>query len=377
LAVVVLISTTLLVRSFVVSVMRSPGFNPKNVVVAQLSLPKTRYAEEAQKRNFADKILGFLHAMPQVTSTGAASAVPFGGFGQTAAIEAVDRPSPRPGEAVGARFTAVSPGYFSAMQMAVIEGRTIAANDAPGEVPSIVINQTLAKFLWPNEDPIGKKMRFGGARTVGTIVGVVNDIKMFQLRSRPERQMYVSLAQFPSATLGIVVRTAGPSSEIAAAVRDAIWDVDNNQPISAVEQLDTLIVIQDTANRVLTKIMVFFGALATLLGAIGIYGLISHLVSQRTHEIGIRVALGASPRQLWGMVIGHGLKLAVGGVAIGVAVAFGVTRFLGFMLYGIAPNDPVTFTSVAAFFAVVAVAACWIPARRAMRVDPMVALRNE
>jgi len=249
--------------------------------------------------------------------------------------------------------------------------------EAPGNVPSVIINETLAREFWPNADPLGRELRFAERHTVSTIVGVVRDIKMYYLRSRPERQMYVPLAQFPSATLGFVVRTAGNSTTMATAIRDTIWAVDRDQPISSVEPLETLMAIVDAGNRVLTKLMVFFAALAMFLGVIGIYGTMSDLVSQRTHEIGIRTALGASPLQVMGMVIGQGLKLALIGVAVGVLGALGATRSLATILYQVAPNDPLTFIAVPIVFAVLAAAACYVPARRAMRVDPLVALRYE
>ena len=226
---------------------------------------------------------------------------------------------------------------FSSMQIGLVKGRVFNSADAQGNSPSVIINETLAREFWPNEDPIGRELRFGERHTVCSIVGVVRDVKMYYLRSRPERQMYVPLAQFPSATLGFVVRTAGDSTTMATAIRDTIWAVDRDQPISSVEPLETLMAIVDAGNRVLTKLMVFFAALAMFLGVIGIYGTMSDLVSQRTHEIGIRTALGASPLQVMGMVIGQGLKLALIGVAVGVLGALGATRSLATILYQVAP----------------------------------------
>src|SRR5712664_3608054 len=212
--------------------------------------------------------------------------------------------------------------------------------------PPRSLEKDSARQFRPDEDPIGQKLQFGERRTVRTIVGVVRDIKMYYLRERPERQMYVPLAQFPSGTLGFVVRTAANSAAMPTAIRDAIWAVDRDQPVSSVEPLEMLMVIQDAGNRVMTKLMVFFGALAMFLGVIGIYGVMAHLVSQRTHEIGIRTALGASPGQVMGMVIGQGMKLASIGVAVGVLSALGVTRPLATVLYQVAPNDPLTFIAV-------------------------------
>src|SRR5467141_396122 len=377
LAIVVLISTVLLVKSFIISVRSSPGYNPANVMVAQLALPKTKYAQESRLRNFSEDVLARIHALPQVVSVGAASSVPFGGFGQSVEVAAAEKPAPQPGERLGAHFAAVSSDYFSAMQIGLVKGRVFNSADVQGNSPSVIINETLAREFWPNEDPIGRELRFGERHTVCSIVGVVRDVKMYYLRSRPERQMYVPLAQFPSARLGFVVRTVGNSTTMATAIRDTIWAVDRDQPISSVEPLETLMVIVDAGNRVLTKLMVFFGALAMFLGVIGIYGVMSDLVSQRTHEIGIRTALGASPPQVMGMVIGQGMKLALIGVVVGVVSALGATRPLATVLYQTTPNDPETFVAVPIVFALVAAAACYLPARRAMNVDPVVALRYE
>ena len=377
LAVVVLISTSLLVESFVISVRSSPGYNAANVMVAQVALPKTKYAEEWRQRSFSEDVLARVRALPQAASIGAASSVPYGGFGEMVEVEAVGKPAPQPGEELSARFTAVSRDYLSTMQIGLVRGRLFNSADEQGNPPSVIIDQTFAEQFWPNEDPIGRQLRFGKQHTVCTIVGVVNDIKMYYVRARAERQMYVPLAQFPSANLGFVVRTGGTSEAMAPAIRDAIWAVDRDQPISSVEPLETLISIQNAGNLVLTKLMVFFGVLAMFLGMIGIYGVMAHLVSQRLHEIGIRIALGASPAQVMRMVTGQGLKLALIGVAVGVLGALGTTKSLGAVLYQVSPSDPPTFLGVAILFAGVALAACWIPARRAMRVDPMVALRYE
>src|SRR5215831_489189 len=378
LAVVVLISATLLVKSFIISVRSSPGYNAKNLMVAQVALPKTKYAQDWRQRNFAEDVLARVRALPQTASVGVASSVPYGGFGQGVVIEAVDKPGPRPGERLGARYTAVSPNYLSTMQIGLVQGRFFDSTDEqPGNAPSVIINQTFARQIWPNENPIGKQLRFGDQHRVATVVGVVNDIKMFYVRAQAERQMYVPLAQFPSATLGFVVRNSGDSAATATAIRDAIWSVDRDQPVSSVEPLETLISIGNAGDGVVSKLMVFFSALAMFLGAIGIYGLMSHLVSQRTHEIGIRVALGATPSQVLRMVISHGLKLALIGISVGLLVALGATRGLASQLYQVSPYDPSTFIGVALLFGLVALAACYLPARRGTRVDPLVALRYE
>jgi len=376
LAVVVLISATLLVKSFIISVRSSPGYNAKNLMVAQVALPQTKYAQDWRQRHFTEDVLARVRALPQAVSIGAASSVPYGGFGQGVEIQAVDKPAPRPGERIGARYTAVSRDYLSAMQISLVKGRMFNSSDEQGS-PSVIINQMLERQFWPNEDPIGQKLRFGDQHVVATVVGVVQDIKMFYVRAQAERQMYVPLAQFPSATLGFVVRTSADSPAMATATRDAIWSVDRDQPVSSVEPLETLISIANAGNGVVTKLMVFFSVLAMFLGAIGIYGVMAHLVSQRTHEIGIRIALGATPSQVLRMVINHGLKLALIGISVGVLVALAATRALAAQLYQVTPYDPPTFIGVALLFALVAFAACYLPAWRGTRVDPLVALRYE
>ena len=378
LAVVVLISATLLVKSFIISIRSSPGYNPKNLMVAQVALPATKYAQDWRQRNFAEDVLARVRALPQTASVGVASSVPYGGFGQGVVIEAVDKPGPRPGERLGARYTAVSPNYLSTMQIGLVQGRFFDSTDEqPGNAPSVIINQTFARQIWPNENPIGKQLRFGDQHRIASVVGVVNDIKMFYVRAQAERQMYVPLAQFPSATLGFVVRNSGDSAATATAIRDAIWSVDRDQPVSSVEPLETLISIGNAGDGVVSKLMVFFSALAMFLGVIGIYGVMSHLVSQRTHEIGIRVAMGATPSQVLRMVISHGLKLALIGISVGLLVALGATRELAAQLYQVTPYDPPTFIGVALLFALVVLGVCYLPARRGMRVDPLVALRYE
>src|SRR5437899_2733761 len=274
LAVVVLISTTLLVKSFIISVRTGPGFNPANVMTAQLALPRTKYINDSQRRNFGEEVLARLRALPGVASAGAASNIPFGGFGQGVVVEAVRRPA-QPGERTGAEFWAASPDYFSTMQIGLVKGRLFNFADSQGSSPVVIISQSFAREFWPNEDPVGRQIRFGEQHTVSTIVGVVGDIMRNHLRERGSWQIYVPLAQFPSSTLAFVVRSSADPTIMATAIRDAIWSVDHDQPISSAP-LETLIVVVAAGYRVVTKLMVFFGALAMFLGTIGIYGVMAH-----------------------------------------------------------------------------------------------------
>jgi putative ABC transport system permease protein len=377
LAVVVLISTTLLVKSFIISVSASPGFNPDHLMTAQLELPKTKYTSDAMARNFSDAVLSRIRALPGVTSAGVASSIPFGGFGQMYEVEAVGKPAPEPGEQIGAHWAAVSPEYFSAMQIPLLKGRGFTSADALGNANVAVIGQTLAHQFWPEEDPVGQKFTFGPDHIVCTIIGVVDDTKMYQMTDLDEREMYVPLAQFPSRTLAFVACTRGNQIAVGDTIRSAIWAVDADQPVSSVEELQTLMAVENAGNRIIAKLMILFGVLALFLCSIGIYGVMAHTVAQRTHEIGIRMALGAAPEKVRRLVISQGLKLALTGIAIGVVAAFGATGLLASTLYQVTARDPGTFVGVAIAFALVALVACYIPARRAMRVDPMVALRYE
>src|SRR2546429_1804382 len=227
LAVVVLISTTLLVKSFIISVRTGPGFNPANVMTAQLALPRPKYINDSQRRNFGEEVLARLRALPGVASVGAASNIPFGGFGQGVVVEAVRRPA-QPGERTGAEFWAASPGYFSTMQIGLVKGRLFNFADSQGSSPDGILSQRFAREFWPDEDPIGRQIRFGEQHTVSTIVGVVGDIMRNHLRERGSWQIYVPLTQFPSSTLAFVVRSSADPTMIATAIRDAIWSVDHD-----------------------------------------------------------------------------------------------------------------------------------------------------
>src|SRR5439155_1733616 len=335
----VLISATLLVKSFIISARSSPGYNPAKVLVAQLALPKTKYTEDSQFGNFSDEVLSRIRALPGAASTSVASHVPFGGFGQGIEFQVVGKPL-QPGERNGAPFTAVLADYFSTMQIGLVKGRFFDSSEAYGTSPSIIISQTMARQVLSGEDPIGKKLRLGEQHSVGTIVGIVNDIKMYYLREGLGWHIYVPSTQFPSRTFGFVVRSSGDPTIMATAIRDAIWAVDRDQPISSVEPLENLIAAVNTGDRVVADLMVFFSVLAMFLGAIGIYGVMAHLVSQRIHEIGIRMALGASPVHVMRMVLSQGLKLALGGVGAGVLAALGATRLLATQLYQVTPTEP-------------------------------------
>jgi putative ABC transport system permease protein len=318
-----------------------------------------------------------VQALPGVISAEMSQSVPFGESFTTVLIHVAGRPPAEPGEELGALYSPVSPDYFATMQIPLIRGRMFSIGDGAGAPNVILINETLMRQQFANEDPIGKQIEYTEMRTLGTIVGVVGDVKTYSMSARPQRQIYVPAAEFPSAYMTIVARTSGPAPELPAAIRNAVWSVDSEQPISLVQPFEVAIDEQNTGNRILTQLAGFFGLVAMLLGAIGIYGVMAYTVEQRTREMGIRRALGASPADVTRIVLEQGLKLTLVGVAIGVVLAAGATRGMSAILYKVKTGDPITFIAVAAFFTVVALAACYIPARRATHVDPMVALRYE
>ena len=240
-AIVVLISTGLLVKDFARMMLGDPGFKPGNVTTAQLVIPPSKYVSDAQIRTFYDGVMARVRALPEVASADASQYIPFGDGNQVYTIHVVGRPAALPGEEIGADFTAITSGYFSTMQIALLRGRSIAPGDGPGAPNVVVINDTLARQQFPKEDPLGRRLEIGDKHDICTIVGVVHDVKKFTLSDRPERQMYVSAEQFPSRSMSIVVRAARPAPELAAGIRNAIWAVDGEQPVSAVRPLNDLI----------------------------------------------------------------------------------------------------------------------------------------
>jgi putative ABC transport system permease protein len=377
LAVVVLISTALLVQDFLHLYLGDIGFQPQNLMVTQLVLPSTKYKTDPQIRSFYDRVLERVRAIPGVVAADATEYAPFSDSSEAQTIAIVGRPAPEPGEEIGASITAVTPGFFQTMRTPLLRGRAIETGDGPDAPNAVVINQTLVRQQFANQDPIGMQLEVGEKHTVYTIVGVVQDVKRINLTDRPTRQIYFSAAQFPSAYMSIIARTSRLEPHVAAEIRSAVWWVDADQPVSKVRTMDDLITEQNTANRIFMQLLSFFGLLALLLGSIGIYGVIAQAVQQRIHEIGIRMALGASASDVTRMIVVQGLKLAFVGIALGLAAAMVLTRGMASMLNNLKPNDPGTFVAVAVFFAVVAMVACYIPARRGAGVDPLIALRHD
>jgi predicted permease len=289
----------------------------------------------------------------------------------------------RPDIEYGALDRVVSPGYFETMRIPLIRGRLFDDRDGP-KAPSVaIINETMARKFWPNEDALGKRVGsdLGGGRARWVqIVGVVGDVRQMGLIAPPKEEMYFPYWQAEGNYMmprALAVRTNGYPTSLLSAVRRAVWSVDPDQPLSNVMTMDDILDREVDQRRVQTLLLGGLAILALMLACVGIYGVMAYLVAQQNHEIGIRVALGARPRDILGFVLGRGTKLTFAGVGIGLIAAVAFTRLMNSLLYGVSPIDPLTFACVATLLTFVALAASYIPARGAMRVDPMVALRHE
>ncbi|MGC1910855.1 MAG: ABC transporter permease [Candidatus Acidiferrales bacterium] len=379
LAVVTVICSMLLVQSFLGQTRANPGFHPENVISAQLELPATKYQQPADIRNFYDRVMQRIQSSPDLQAAGATSSVPFADCCSDVFVFRADQPAPAPGEFISADYAAVTPGYFRAMEIALIKGRSFELSDGPAAAQVVVINQTLANYYWPHQDPIGQKLRFTHEQDItATVVGVVQDVKLYNApKQKRDRELYVPFAQFPSRAMGIVVRSSADPVALSSAIRSDIWSVDADQPVSQVRSIVSLMDEQYSGYNLTAKLMGFFVAMALFLGAIGIYGVVAFNVAQRTHEIGIRMALGAPRGAILRLVFANGLWLAGLGIAIGLGIALAASRLLATLLYSVSATDVWTYAGCTLLLGAAALAACYLPARRAMRVDPMEALRYE
>ncbi len=384
LSLVLLTAAGLMSKSFLRLVQADLGFRPDHLLTLRVLLPTSKYEKDTQQLAFSNDVLSRIQSLPGVKSAGTVTFLPLSGWWGTRDVSVAGRPAdpavkiPRP------VWSSVSPDYFRAASVPLLKGRTFTDRDNASNRNVAILSATLARELWPNEDPIGKDVSIEGFKDTWQVVGVVGDIyqlgigvRQAGVTSEVTSEVYVPLAQEPSPLLCFAIRTAGDPLGIAKAAQQAVWAVDKDQAISFVESMDQLASETTVLQRANMILLAVFSGLALLLASIGIYGVISYSASQRTHEIGIRIALGARSSDVLRLVIGEGLLLAVVGVAIGIAGAFGLTRFLASMLYGVSSVDPATFVAVPIVLVAVALAACYIPARRAMRVDPMVALRYE
>ena len=382
LAVVLLVSAGLLIRSFQLLRQVEPGFNPNNALTMRMVLPFPKYAKKEARSAFYDEVLRQVKEIPGVEAAGMITFRPLSFNGMNFSFSVEGRAAPSDMNLPFALFRVVSPDYFSAMGIPLLRGRYFEAQDSPETMPVVVIDRRLAEQYWPNEDAIGKRLKVGPADSPNawlTVVGVVGDVRQTGLHEQ-KLEFYVPYMQerrLFMAPRDLVVRTKADPAVIAAAVRKAVWSVDKDQPVSNVRTLDEVFSAAISQERFQALMLGLSAALALVLACVGLYGVISYSVVQRTHEIGVRMALGAQPVDVLRLVIRQGMLLTFVGLIAGIVVGTFVTRVLTDMLFGVTPRDPLTFAGVPVLLLVVAFLACYIPARRATRIDPLVALRYE
>lgn len=380
-ALVLLVGAGLLVRSFIRLSQVNPGFDTHDVLAARVRLTPTRYASGPAQAQFFDQMLAALSSRPGIQSPSLSSTLPLSGQFRMVIFDprTVKPDYPQPFMVLG-QF-AVSPAYFSAFRIPIRSGRPFTADDRADAPRVAIVNQATVKELWPGQDPVGKQLnlgRFGGGGVI-TIVGVIDDIHSAGLDATARPEIYTPAAQQPSLDqMWVVFRaTNGKPLQLAGAIRDAVHRADPEQPIGEIASLNEIADRLTAARRFNTSLLTLFALLAVALSMVGIYGVTSYAVTQRTRELGIRLALGAQPRQVVGLLVRENVGRVAMGLVLGLVGAFAVTRVLKSFLFEVAPSDALTFGSTAVLLAAVALAATWWPARRATRVDPMIALRAE
>lgn len=376
LSLALLVGAGLLVRSARALSQVHPGFRADHLLTLQFRLPATKYNEPAQIARFFEAAQEAIRAVPGVESAALARATPFGNALPTRPFLAEGAPVTADSQLPTTQTNIVSPEYFKTMGIPLLRGREIAPTDSLQTTPVAVVNQVFANRVWPGQDPLGRRFSFKDSPWV-TIVGVVGDIKHGSLTAGPTPQAYTAHGQDPKIFTEVAVRTEGDPLAFAGAVRQAIWSVDRDQPVWRVRAMDRLLEEARQPARTTALLAAVSAGVALLLSVLGLYGVLSYLVGQRTREIGVRIALGASRRDVHGLVVRHALALAAGGVVLGLIAALAWGRVLRSLLFGVAPADPPTFVGVALLLIAVATLASYIPARRAAAVDPARALRWE
>ncbi|HKV26169.1 MAG TPA: ABC transporter permease [Candidatus Acidoferrum sp.] len=380
-ATVLLIAGGLLIRSFALVSSVHPGFDPSNVVRAEVSLPQFQYSTPQQWTEFTQELLLHLHALPGLHDSAVGAPLPMDRQGAaTFPFSIVGNPPLPPGKSNTADYATVSPEYFRVMRIPLMRGRLFSDQDSSSNPKVAIISEALARRYFTNQDPLGRQMKFGFPPNTDVsreVVGVVGDVRDVSLSRKPGPIMYVPFAQAPLYGAEVVARSSLNVSAVAAGIRQAVNSMDKNLPVTDVESFPEALGASVAQERFRTFLLSSFSLLALILAAIGIFGVISYSASQRSHEIGVRVALGAQRRDVLRLILGQGGRLALLGLGVGVLAALLLTRLMASLLYGVSPTDPLTFGAVIALLFGVALAACYFPARRAMSVDPLVALRHE
>ncbi len=375
-SIVLLVGAALLLRSFARLTNVDPGFRPEHVLAFRVALPNT-YPKRPQRVAFFNTLLDRLGALPEITAAGMTQALPMRGD-YILSFTIQGQPAPKPNEGPSANYRAVSPNYFQAMGIPLVRGRTITERDGEQSPMVAVVDQKFVERHFPDRDPIGQGIDIGnGSDGFYEVVGVVGNVRDASLETSPAPTMYVSFTTDVFSGMWVVARTTGDPTALAAAVRQTVHGIDRSLAAFAMTPLATAVSDSVAQRRFSMLLLGLFALIALFLAAVGLYGVVAYSVSQRTQEIGLRMAIGAQRGDVLRMVVGGGMKLAVVGVAIGVASALALAQLVATMLFEVTPFDPASYSATALVLLAVAALACYVPARRAMRVDPIVALRQE
>jgi putative ABC transport system permease protein len=377
-----LIGAGLLINSFLHLRNVDPGFRADKALTMKIVLPEVRYADKEQRGVFYRELIRRVETLPGVVSAAVATNLPLTETGNSVGVSIEGRADPAPDRVPIVITRIISPRYFETMGIPLLKGRGFSDEDKAESPSVIVVSETTARTFWPDEDALGKQIKIGTPSNNEnkwlTVIGVVKDVRQFELVVEPKPQMYLPFTQAnffePRA---LVVKTNLEPLSLAATVRKTVWEIDKDQPVSDIASMETIVSESVARQRFSMLLLGVFAGLALVLAAVGIYGVMSYSVAQRTHEIGIRMALGAQRADVLKLTIGQGLRLVLTGVAIGLAAAFVLTRVMASLLFGVSATDPATFATISFVLVSVAVLASYIPALRATRVDPMFALRYQ
>jgi putative ABC transport system permease protein len=372
-----LIGAGLMVRSLINLQRVDAGFRPENVLTVQMSLDFSKYMSNPSMLNFSDSLLEKVRAMPQVTAAAMSAEFPLDKSAATNNEFLFEGQQADSNAKPTAEFNAVTPEYFRVLGIPILRGREFDDRDRPDKLHVAVVNQSLVDHYFHGQNPVGRRVTFDGGKTWTEVVGVTGDVRERELNQQPKDFICVPYAQYPQMTPGLVARTQGDPMNIARTVLTHLYEVDPNQPAGRIQSLEQVRAESIAAPRLTTNLLGLFALLALAIAAAGIGGVMALSVSQRIHEIGVRMAVGARPVEIVVMILRQGMGLALVGVALGLAAAFALTQSVRSFLFGVTPTDPVTFIGVAAVLSAAACAACYFPARRASRVDPLRALRVE
>lgn len=380
LSLVLLVGAGLMMRSFVKLINVDPGFNVHNALTFGVALPRLKYPKDEDRVNFQKRFLERLETLPGLTNVAAINNIPLGFNNSDTGFWRDGEPTPAPGQTPLAYQQVGSLNYFKTMEIPLLEGRLFDTRDTAGATPVLIISRALAQKHFKNEDPLGKRSRLSSIDKPFEIVGVVGDVRHEAFSEKVDEQelaVYQPYAQNPWREMTFIVRAKNDPASLTAAVRSELQAVDKDQPVYDVRTIDQVFSESMAPQRLSSFMFAAFALVALLLAAVGIYAVIAYSVAQRTHEIGIRMALGAQRGDIFRLVIGHGMKLILIGIGAGLVAAFAVTRLMASILYNVSATDVWTFAGISALLAGVAALACYVPAQRATRVDPMIALRHD